>query len=190
MTTALSIYGPEVFTGPGLAWSPYPARQMEDDFSNGPGRKSRGDFFQRTGLGRQMKGNFFNGPGRAGNLEVIFPTGRAGLANERWFFQQAGLGLGLKNRPVQTSTTISFMTTIFIFLNWLKFLVLRMSLYHLLICHSLSLNQEFIASYTSSNSQVKKFESFRKNVEIIWTHFKNSEQEKKKKCGTSWENYI
>ena len=61
--------------GPGLARSPYPARQIRSDFSNGPGR--------------QMRGEFSHGPGQAGKWKVNFPTGRTGPANNRWFFQRA-----------------------------------------------------------------------------------------------------
>ena len=35
--------------GLGLAQGSYPARQVGDDFSNGPGRQVRDDFFQRNG---------------------------------------------------------------------------------------------------------------------------------------------
>ena len=61
----------EVCTVPSLTRGVYPARP-------GPW------FFQRAESGRQTKGNFPNGPGRASNWEVIFQTGLAGPANERW----------------------------------------------------------------------------------------------------------
>ena len=46
-------------------------------------RQMRDSFLQQAGQGRQLRGDFFNGPGRAGKWEGIYPTGRAGPANER-----------------------------------------------------------------------------------------------------------
>ena len=54
----------EVCKGPGLARGSYPARQMRDDFSNGPGRLMRGDFSNEPGQADKREMRFkMPGPG-------------------------------------------------------------------------------------------------------------------------------
>ena len=55
--------------------------------------------FPTDRIGPANERRFFQraGLGRAGNREMIFPTGRARPANERWFFQRAGPGRQKRN---------------------------------------------------------------------------------------------
>ena len=46
--------------GPSLARGPYLARQMRDDFFNGPGRHMRCDFLDEPGRAGRKRNEFFN----------------------------------------------------------------------------------------------------------------------------------
>ena len=83
-TIWINVFTLEVCTGPGLAWGPYPARQIRGDFSIGPGRQMRDDF----------------------------PMGRAGTTHEGWFFQRDGPAheRGFFERAGPAKRDMSFLT--------------------------------------------------------------------------------